>query len=111
MFDAAICKVVSENFVPIVGDTPEDAFNRAKQDTITAKVSFKSHHEVIKAIEDLTFESYLQWVQAEKVKKMEGLLIEARELILAVGESDHVPIQFPQHGWLKEVNELLPPTE
>lgn len=40
---------------------------------------------------------------------LEELLREARRLILAMGESTDVTIQFPQHGWLNTVNDLLPP--
>lgn len=42
---------------------------------------------------------------------LEELLREARRLILAEGESIDVPIQFAQHGWLRTVNELLPPDD
>lgn len=40
-------------------------------------------------------------------QKLRELLTEARRLMLAVGESTDVTIQFPQHGWLKSVNEIL----
>lgn len=44
-------------------------------------------------------------------EKQKRLLREARELMLAQGESIDVPIQFRQHGWLNETNELLKPME
>lgn len=40
-------------------------------------------------------------------EKQKRLLKEARRLMLAQGESMEVEIQFSQHGWLKETNELL----
>lgn len=45
--------------------------------------------------------------RGKKIETMERLLKEARSLMIEVGESMDVPIQFRQHGWLKEVNELL----
>lgn len=42
---------------------------------------------------------------------LKRLVAEARVLMLAEGESTDVEIQFPQHGWLMEVNGLFPMTE
>lgn len=39
----------------------------------------------------------------------ERLLAEARELIIEMGESHHVPLQFRQHEWLSEVNMFILP--
>lgn len=36
------------------------------------------------------------------------LLREARSLIIERGESTEVPLQFRQHGWLTQVNAILP---
>ncbi len=36
------------------------------------------------------------------------LLAEARDLIIAEGESMDITIQFPQHAWLRRVNEIVP---
>lgn len=41
-------------------------------------------------------------IDETEIHKLRRLLFEARKIILAVGESDHV-----QHGWLREVNETL----
>ena len=30
-------------------------------------------------------------------------------MMIERGESDHVPLQFRQHAWLREVNDLCPP--
>jgi len=43
-----------------------------------------------------------------KTKDLERLVVEARELMLLVGESDKVDIQFRQHRWLCEVNSAIP---
>lgn len=42
---------------------------------------------------------------------LEELLVEARDLILEMGESIDVPLQFRQHGWLNTVNDLIPPKQ
>jgi hypothetical protein len=39
------------------------------------------------------------------------LLTEARELMLGMGESTNFTIQFRQHGWLHDVNKLIPPNK
>lgn len=39
--------------------------------------------------------------------ELRRLLYEARDIIIAQGESIDVPLQHRQHGWLNEVNPLL----
>ena len=43
-----------------------------------------------------------------KIDELKQLVDEARELMIAVGESSDVPIQFRQHAWLRKANEAVP---
>lgn len=45
---------------------------------------------------------------ADEIEVLRGLVVEARQLMLAAGESTNVAIQLPQHGWLKTANEKVP---
>lgn len=49
----------------------------------------------------------LMSLAADEIEELRALVAEARRLILAVGESHDVPIQFHQHGWLLTANKFL----
>lgn len=57
-----------------------------------------------------TISTYMRRRQAyeEEIAALRNLVREARRLILAMGESMDVPVQFDQHGWLREADSLLP---
>lgn len=50
-----------------------------------------------------------EWARfhAAEDRKQKRLIKEAREIIVEQGESIDVPLQFKQHGWLAETEEVL----